>query len=1014
MVNTMYDIYKKAYLHHTVKYGADTAIFYQVGKFYEMYDWLDKSTGLPQTSMQRAVEVLGIQLSPKKGEGPQGADALFSGVPEQSLHKYATLLTKAGWTVVIYDQVKDTKGTVTSRTVARILSPGTHIESAQQEAVYIAGIWLEEAPWGERSPPTFSVLATDLTTGRTITYDDSTVGKKDSWTADGAFHFFQVHQPRECIIWWRGDGITQPGVATLRRQFGLHSTKLQIEQADSKSQGSLEIPEVRENFLQKTISIRGLLPIREACGLSARPRTERILCCMFQRIQEMFPSGLKHLYPPEKWNPTSSLFLGNQALLQLNMVTPRMEDSILGLFQRTSTSFGLRAIRNRILYPVACPAKLGKAYDEIQTVLDWPVEVATNVVALLRGISDLPRIHRRASTGTLTPDDILNLDQSYICIKRLIDLVEKSNLAPRPGWNIQDIHSRLLEIFSIEKARNQSADTFCFQNERAPEVTESEVRIASLRSKLLETMETLRVWAGVPADSLELEERELSGPVITGNKSIMTVIQAKLRATTASGASQPFTGIQLIQKKSSAHLEIPLLESTYRELLKERGRLKEKIREHLPRLCDELSEASLEAWDATEEWVAGLDVTVTIARVSKELGFSRPELVGAEKSFVDIEGLRHPLIEACSSRTEYVKHNVSLTDTGACGWLIYGMNASGKSSLMKAVGISVLLAQAGCYVPCMSMRFTPFQSLFTRILNTDNLWAGLSSFAVEMTELKEILERAGENSLVLGDELCSGTESVSATAIVGAGIKWLHDRGAKFIFATHLHGLLDIPCVKELGQLKVWHLKVRYDPVIDALVYERTLTPGSGSSLYGLEVARAMNLPEQVLQMALTIRRGFLGIVNDSEALTSKWNSAMVRKECTKCGSRDVKNLEVHHIRPRAEATEGRFADGMAQDHLRNLAVLCSKCHDELHAGKIIIPPMVLTTKGSMRLEEDLKEDAGSICVTAPKSKWTKEQEQCIREYLKKYPNVLPKRAVFDLKEKGIQISAVSLRSFRM
>jgi DNA mismatch repair protein MutS len=308
------------------------------------------------------------------------------------------------------------------------------------------------------------------------------------------------------------------------------------------------------------------------------------------------------------------------------------------------------------------------------------------------------------------------------------------------------------------------------------------------------------------------------------------------------------------------------------------------------------------------------------------------------------------------------------------------------------------------------MTLVPFRSLFTRILNTDNLWAGLSSFAVEMTELREILENADPFSLVLGDELCSGTESVSATAIVGAGLKWLHDRGAKFIFATHLHGLLDIPFVGQLANLKVWHLKVRYDPVIDALIYERTLTPGSGSSLYGLEVARAMNLPDEVLAMAMTIRRGLLGIVNDAEAPVSKWNGSVTRKECEKCGETFVRDLEVHHIRERAEAgPNGRFADGTAQDHIRNLATLCMKCHDDIHAGLASLGPIVQTTKGSVRLDDDSISDSASV----PRSKWSMEQTMCIREYLKTYPNVQPKRAVFDLKEKGIEISATSLRAFR-
>lgn len=999
MVNTMYDIYKKAYLHHAVKYGADTAIFYQVGKFYEMYDWLD-NTGQPQTSMARATEILGIQLSPKKGDGPGGTDALFSGIPEQSLHKYATLLTKAGWTVVIYEQVKDTKGAVTSRVVSRILSPGTHVESAQQDAVYIAGIWLEESPWGASTPPTFSVAATDLTTGRTVTYESSAVGKRDSWTADGAFHFFQVHQPRECVVWWRGDRITLPDAAALKRQFGLHGCKLQIHPADSASQGSLEIPQVREDFLQKTISIRGLLPIREACGIAAAPRTERILCCMFQRIQEMFPSGLKQLHSPEKWNPATSLFLGNQALLQLNMVTPRMEDSILGLFQRTHTSFGLRAMRNRILYPVAAADQLEKAYDEIQTVLELSGAVGTTVTANLRGISDLPRIHRRLVAGSVTPDDILNLDQSYTHIKRLIEVTEGTPLQKGGGWEISEIHEALLQTFSIEKARNQSPDTFCFAEGRAPEVEAIEKKIVGLRAKLFEIMEKVRTWAEIPADSLKLEERELSGPIITGNKVAMSILQR-------CSAAKPFTGMVIVQKKSSSHLEIPLLDSTYRELLRERAQLQEKIREVLPRLCDELSEGA-GATEKAEEWVARVDVTVTIAKVSRDLGFTRPRLVEGAVSEVRIRGLRHPLIEGSASRTEYVKHDI---DLGPESWLVYGMNASGKSSLMKAVGISVLLAQAGCYVPAMSMSLVPFRSLFTRILNTDNIWAGLSSFAVEMTELREILEHAGPCSLVLGDELCSGTESVSATAIVGSSLKWLHDRGAKFIFATHLHGILDISAVRELQSLKVWHLKVRYDPVVDALIYERTLTPGSGSSLYGLEVARAMNLPDGVLTMAHSIRRGLLGTVNEAEAPVSKWNGSVVRKKCTKCDAEVVRDLEVHHINERSRAdSHGRFADGSAQDHIRNLVVLCAKCHDAVHAGAVTLGPMVQSSKGPVRLDEDPVEE---VVQSGPRSKWSAEQVVCIRDYLKMYPNVLPKRAVFDLKEKGIDISVTSLRAFR-
>jgi DNA mismatch repair protein MutS len=280
-----------------------------------------------------------------------------------------------------------------------------------------------------------------------------------------------------------------------------------------------------------------------------------------------------------------------------------------------------------------------------------------------------------------------------------------------------------------------------------------------------------------------------------------------------------------------------------------------------------------------------------------------------------------------------------------------------------------------------------------------------------MTELREILQSAGPDSLVLGDEVCSGTESVSATAIVGASLTHLHSRGAKFIFATHLHGLLEIPSLKALSHLSVWHLKVRYDPATDRLLYERTLTPGPGNSLYGLEVARAMNLPEEVLTLAHGLRRDLLGTRTEMDAPGSNWNSEIQRRACEICGEATVRDLEVHHIRQRSEANgHGVFDDGAHQDHLRNLVVLCEACHDKAHNGQLQIGPMIQTSEGSVRTSVT----AGSvISESRRRSKWTGEQIQVIQEYLRKHPSVPPRRAVFDLGERGIVISVTSLRGLR-
>jgi DNA mismatch repair protein MutS len=564
------------------------------------------------------------------------------------------------------------------------------------------------------------------------------------------------------------------------------------------------------------------------------------------------------------------------------------------------------------------------------------------------------------------------------------------------------MHESLCEIFSIEKALKASDTAFCFQSGKAPRVDALEEELERLSQEMKHILKVITDWIGLGTDALRLEFRETMSPTITGPKASILALKRSLEAK---AGTCPFKKMELINKKSSCHLEVPEIVSTWYAIQRNKASLQEAIRVAIGPLCDEITASNLYNWDELENWLALVDVSYTIWKRSKEYNFVKPVLLEGSQSSIHVDGLRHPLIERQATKIEYVKHRVEL-DNDANGWLVYGMNASGKSSLMKAVGIAVLLAQAGAYVPATSFEFVPFQSLFTRILNADNLWAGLSSFAVEMTELREILGRANANTLVLGDELCSGTESISATALVGASLKHLHKSQAKFIFATHFHGLLTIPSVLELKRLRVWHLKVRYDSANDLLVYERTLNPGPGSSLYGLEVARAMNLPEEILQEALSIRKGLLGTGDVLTAPLSEWNGKVQRRVCEICSANILNDLEVHHIQPRAETVDSHNKDGTHQNDLRNLIVVCSKCHDSIHNSTMSVGTVSLTSKGPKRsiiTKESISNKKG----------FSDEDTRVIEEYLKEYPNVTPKRAIFDLEQRGITISASSLKEFR-
>jgi DNA mismatch repair protein MutS len=304
------------------------------------------------------------------------------------------------------------------------------------------------------------------------------------------------------------------------------------------------------------------------------------------------------------------------------------------------------------------------------------------------------------------------------------------------------------------------------------------------------------------------------------------------------------------------------------------------------------------------------------------------------------------------------------------------------------------------------MRLVPFQSLHTRIINTDNLWLGLSSFAVEMSEMRDIFREAGPKSLVLGDELCSGTETTSATALVAAGLNGLIKRGSRFLFATHLHGLSKIKEVSENPNLNIWHLHVEYDHGLDKLVYHRTLRPGSGSSLYGLEVAKAMRIPNDILEDAIRFRKSLAGEIELSESVGSSWNSNVLRIKCEKCGSSEFKGLEVHHIKERHLASSSGHLKDLTNVHSRaNLVVLCDKCHDDEHI-EATVGPLIQTSDG---MERSVLTTSSSL--PRVNSKWSQEQLDEINASHTKFPKLsMPALSKYLLNQHSIQISVPTLK----
>jgi DNA mismatch repair protein MutS len=217
-----------------------------------------------------------------------------------------------------------------------------------------------------------------------------------------------------------------------------------------------------------------------------------------------------------------------------------------------------------------------------------------------------------------------------------------------------------------------------------------------------------------------------------------------------------------------------------------------------------------------------------------------------------------------------------------------------------------------------------------------------------MSELRTILRLADKNSLILGDELCSGTENTSAVSIFVAGIQKMYESSSSFIFATHLHEIVKFDEITSLKSVVLKHMEVIYDKEQDMLIYDRKLKDGPGNSMYGLEVCKSLSLPQDFLDAAYNIRMKYN---SESASLlslkTSHFNSKKIMSLCEKCGK--TMGKEVHHLQHQKDADDNGIIRSVEsafhKNNLANLITLCEECHDEFHKT-ILKHKKVKTTKG--------------------------------------------------------------------
>lgn len=926
---------------YTEIYGDKCICFIQVGDFYEIYSI--KKEGY----MRDVCDIMGIIITQKNvgsNENPY-----MAGIPYQGIKKFVDRLIEQDYIIVIINQIgpKNSKGGYDKRDVERILCKSNVdvffdiSENNFQKTNNLLSIYLEEEQTlNNKIVITAGLSVINLTTGESNVYE---ISSNEYEVFEEVYRFVEGYNPSELIIHCKKlkkyneeDIINRLNIMDRKYYYGFYDKKLDYLKLS-----------YQESFFKKIFPNTGMMNVIQYLDLHYKLYALNSYVLLLQFAYEHESNILKNIKKPTIYNSNKHLILYNDALYQLNVVPNKIVKnsskfkSLYDVINNTSTAIGRRVLKDRLLNPITDVIELNKKYDMVEKMLG-SIEIYEN---LLKNVLDIDRYHRKLYLGILQPKEYAMLSESYDNILRLIDLYQKDFMEYSflENDNILEFNEYISEyrrIFNVDimikySLKNKNIEESIFNKGIYEEIDVVDDIIIECKNYFNDFIEQCIKWikeyeGKSNKDSIKLsyqekqknkngEERE-GTYMITMSKRHGDILKQIFKNKKMDGYKFEFHTKSDIKLVSDGIVEVS------DRLIKHMNKVEYMVKEEYGRLLDVF--ASKYNFDGVSRFVGEIDFVKSCAKTSKMYGYSKPEIVNNNKSFIDAIDLRHPIVERLSLSTKYIPNDVKL-GLEEDGMLLFGINAGGKSCYLKSVGLSVILAQMGCYVPAKEFKYYPYHHIFTRISGDDNLFHGQSSFAVEMNEMRSILNYANENSLVLGDEVCRGTETVSALAIVMSALNKFSKNNINFIFATHLHQLSEMS--SEFKNIGVYHISV--DTKDGKLVYERKLKRGSGESIYGLEVAKHLINNEEFIDYAYKIRNKLLNIPEYIvEPKTSKYNSNVYVDKCEICNKTNKEEqLDVHHILFQSHCNENGLVEHVQKNDKSNLVVLCKTHHIAVH-----------------------------------------------------------------------------------
>ena len=764
----------------------EAIVFFRLGDFYETFD----------EDARVASRELDIVLTAR--EMGKGHKVPMAGIPHHALDNYLARLINRGYRVAICEQLSPPGKGLVERDVIRVVTPGTVVEPNLLEGKrnnYLASVVVE----GERA----GVAFVDITTSEFAT---------TQLPRDRVLPELERLQPGELLV---------PDDAEDVREFPFTTTKLDGYWFDL---------EVAQRTLLEHFNVTTL----EGYGCAHLPLAVRAAGSLVHYVAETQKEALSQLSGLATYSTDRFLALDGQTCRNLDVFQAGRQGgaahSLVSTIDLTRTAMGGRLLRSWMGHPLTDVVELTQRQEAIAWFYDNTL-ARQRIAALLADIGDLERLVNRARNGRATPRELVTLGSS---LERVPELEETTRAATSVDWLTAELRACSdiagLIARAIGDAPGELEQEGVIREGFSPELDELRHSCSEARRYLTSLEQKERQRTGIKF--LKVGYNRVFGYYIEVSRPNLSLVPPDyIRKQTLAEAERFFT---------------PELKEQESVILSGQERIAEMEARIFRQVCQQVSAGGEEIL-ATARTVAHVDVVSSLAETAARHNYVRPSLTAED--FIDIKNGRHAMVERALGSDSFVPNDTYLCNKDCQFIILTGPNMSGKSTYLKQVALIVLLAQTGSFVPAESATIGVVDRVFTRIGAQEDLAAGQSTFMVEMTETANILHNATARSLIILDEIGRGTSTYDGLSIAWAVAEFIHNYpglGAKTLFATHYHELVDL--ANTLPRVK--NLNVAVAEKGDEVVFLHKIVPGGADRSYGIHVARLAGLPRSVINRA--------------------------------------------------------------------------------------------------------------------------------------------------------------------